>query len=331
MATGLLCTVCAVPTPTEKIIRQIGRMTSDFPNEADALRRRAFWRMAAHYTPVLTVDRDGSRFFVSTQDDVIGRRLFVYPRVPEHDIDRAFAGLRSIPGVGASLDGRTVVEIGANIGYHTVQMLQRYGAGSIVAVEPNPDNCRLLEQNVLENGVADRVRLLPMALSDREGVVQLEISGSNSGDHRVRVADAPTTGPEASRDTIDVRAATFDSLVEAGDIDLDAVGLIWMDAQGHEGQILTGATRLLASGIPVMMEYWPHGLRRAGGLDTLHELLAATYTHVIDLGHADGPRVLPVSAVPGLEAEYGWVDDSDATDLILARDIDASWRLDGGA
>jgi FkbM family methyltransferase len=319
-----------VPTPTEKIVRQLGRMASDFPTEADALRRRAFWRMAARYTPVLTVDRDGSRFFVSTKDHVIGRRLFVYPRVPEHDIDRAFAGLRSIPGVAETLPGRTVVEIGANIGYHTVQMLKRYGAGSIVAIEPSPDNCRLLSQNVLENDVADRVHLLPMALSDREGVVQLEISGDNSGDHRIRVQGAPATGPEADRATIDVRAATFDSLVAEGEIDLDATALIWMDAQGHEGQILTGATKLLESRIPIMMEYWPHGLRRAGGLEALHTLIAERYTHVIDLGHPDGPRVLPVDRVPGLEAEYGWTDEADATDLILAHGVDADWRLTEG-
>ena len=253
---------------------------------------------------------------------------------PELDIVDAFDALRSIPGLDERLRDVNVLEIGANIGSHTVDLIRRYGARSVLAIEPHPDNCELLRQNVLANGVADRVSLLEMALSDQDGSVELEVSGDNSGDHRVRVNGAgsgsDSDSGEAGRSTIEVRAARLDSLVEAGELALDEIGLVWMDAQGHEGHILGGATRLLSSDVPIMMEYWPYGLRRAGGLDALHELIRANYSHVIDVSppHGPAPRLISSDQLPRLEAEYGWTRDPEdplpGTDLILMRGLGGS-------
>jgi FkbM family methyltransferase len=240
-----------------RIRRELERLAADFPGEGEALLRRGFWRLAARYTPVLAVEREGMRLFVATDDDVLGRRLFVYNRTPEQDIRDAVATLAHVPSLASGLAGCSIVEIGANIGSHTVGLIKHYGAREIVAIEPSPANCALVRQNIAANGVADRVTLLELALSDQDGSVSLEISSDNSGDHRVRVGSGATDGVEARRDTIEVRAARFDSLVETGEIALDQLGLVWLDAQGHEGQILAGARSLLASGVPVMMEYWP--------------------------------------------------------------------------
>jgi hypothetical protein len=79
------------------------------------------------------------------------------------------------------------------------------------------------------------------------------------------------------------------------------------------------------------MEYWPDGLRRAGGLDALHALIAEHYSHVIDLNtrQAGPPRLLPAGDLPRIETEYGWTKPGEhvdpATDLILSRDVDDDW------
>jgi FkbM family methyltransferase len=311
-------------TTTERIRRVLTRLRDDPRLESEALVRRVAWQLLKPLTPIVAVDREGHRILVSTRDDVIGRRLFAYPSRQELDIEWAFQALRSIPAVADALHDYTVVEIGANIGSHTVDMLRTRGAQRVVAIEPDPDNCRLLRHNLLENGVADRVQTLELALSEQPGVVQLELSSFNTGDHRVRVAAAASGDPEADRRTIDVRAASLDSLADAGEIDFGNVDLVWMDAQGHEGHILRGGSKLLASSIPVVTEYWPYGLRRAGGLDTFHELIAANYSHFIDLNSpaADGrARVLPAYSLPALEAEYGWSGEEGSTDLVLSRQI----------
>ncbi len=318
-----MSTFTSVSRNSARMRRLLGRFAADFPTEADALKRRVFWRVASRFTPYLAVDREGMRLLVSTTDRTIGRRLFVYHRTPELDIVDAFGALRSIPGLDERLRSVGVLEIGANIGSHTVDLVRHYGASSVLAIEPHPENCELLRQNMLANGVADRVKLLEIALSDQDGVVQLEVSGDNSGDHRVRVNGNRSAGGN----TIEVRAARLDSLVEAGEISLNDIGLVWMDAQGHEAHILRGASRLLKSDVPIMMEYWPYGLRRAGGLEALHELIRDHYSHVIDVSPPDrpAPRLISSDQLPQLEREYGWAADPDdplpGTDLILMRGL----------
>ena len=289
--------------------------------------RRALWRVAGRLTPVLAVDHDGFRLFVSTADQHLGRRLFCYPTVRERDIKQAFDVLATIAPSEGPVAGRTVVEVGASVGNHTVELVKRYGARSVVAIEPDPANCTLLRQNLLANHVSEDVSLLQIALSDEDGEVELELSPTNSGGHQVLAAGAAVDGAE----TISVPARRFDSLVESAEVDLSSTALIWMDAQGHEAHILRGAEQLLGSDVPIVMEYWPEGLRSAGGLDTLHEIVATHYSHVIDLdSRGDGsPRLVPAERLEELERENGWDRPGEhvdpATDLVLSRAIDQSW------
>jgi FkbM family methyltransferase len=314
--------------------RQFRRLRADFGLESEALVRRVVWRVARRITPVIAVDRDGTRLFVSTDDWTLGRRLFCYRRVPQLDIARAFSVLRAIPELARAIEGRTVLEIGANIGSHTIEFIRRYGADSVVAIEPDPGNCALLRQNVLVNGIGEKTSLLPLAASDIDGTVELELSDTNPGDHRVRVVGASVDGASREpRTTIDVPAARLDSLLGDGRLDVESLGLVWMDVQGHEGHVLRGGRALLDRGLPIVTEYWPDGLRRAGGLEVFHALIAEHYRYVIDLRSREdaAPRVLGTDELPRLAREYGW-DASAArvdptTDLVLVRDLDPSSLL----
>jgi FkbM family methyltransferase len=311
--------------------RELRRLRADFSTESAALVRRALWVLAGKLTPVLAVDHDGFRLFVSTADQQLGRRLFCYPTVPERDIQRAFEVLQTVAAPEGPVTGRTVVEIGASVGNHTVELVKRYGARRVVAIEPDPANCALLRQNLVANQVSDQVSLLQIALSDRDGAVELELSPTNSGGHQVLVARGTVDGRRDQIETISVPATSFDSLIARGEIDLRSTALVWMDAQGHEAHILRGAQQLVAADVPIVTEYWPEGLRSAGGLDAFHEIVASHYSHVIDLDtRGEGnPRLVPAERLETLEREYGWDPPGDhldpATDLVLSRAIDESW------
>ena len=302
--------------------REFARLRADPGGETKALVRRAFWRFARRFTPALAVDRDGLRLFLSTDDDGIGRRLFAYPRVPESDIREAYEALRALPAVAARLDDGEILEIGGNIGSHTVEFLKNFGAARVTSIEPHPANCALLRQNATANAVADRVTILELALSDRDGTIELDVSSSNSDDHRISVGDR---GEADATQTIPVRSASLDFLVASGEIDLDAIGLVWMDAQGHEAHILSGAEALLARDIPIVTEYWPQGLRHAGGLDRLHALLAEHFELVAEIEPSPGgpPRLMTIDELIALEGERtgrsgeGWL----GTTLILSRKL----------
>lgn len=70
------------------------------------------------------------------------------------------------------LDTGVLIDIGANIGAVSV-----WGArlgDRVVAVEPDPDNRRMLETNLLANLESDQYQIIPYAAGPRTGTVHLE-------------------------------------------------------------------------------------------------------------------------------------------------------------
>lgn len=49
--------------------------------------------------------------------------------------------------------------------------------------------------------------------------------------------------------------------------------LLWMDIEGYEGHALAGAKSLLSSGIPLVSEFNPEFLAKAGGLEAFKHAL----------------------------------------------------------
>ena len=144
-----------------------------------------------------------------------------------------------------------------------------------------------------------------------------EIAPKNPSDGRVRVAgttDDGALGGEEGWNTVKVPTATLDSFVESGEVDLASVGLLWIDAQGHEGQIIAGAKALMAKPVPLVIEFWPYGLRRSGGLEELVNTISSTYTKLLDLGKdfPEAPR--PAADIARLADKYWGVAQ---TDLLL--------------
>jgi FkbM family methyltransferase len=284
--------------------------------------RRLFFRVAKHFTPIVAVDAQDGRYLVSTRDQMIGYWTFMNGSFDADTLQKGMALLGAVTDGEFSLEGRTTLDIGANIGTQTVPLIGTWSAGRVIAIEPDPGNATLLRQNVVANGYERAATVLELAVSNVDGVVQLERSDVNPGDHRVRVAgsDQAARMGEENRALVDVRAARIDSLIAEGAIPADDVALIWMDTQGHEGHVLAGATRLLGR-VPVITEYWPYGLRRAGGLELFHTLVAEHFRTVIDLGSGGGHGLqrLPAGEVASLASRYVVEDDSreSTTDLLL--------------
>jgi FkbM family methyltransferase len=288
-------------------------------DRARTLRVRWYaYSLAARLTPLVGVEQDGLRYVVSTHDKAVGRNTFINGAFEAETLRRMLVGLERL-GITA-LRGMTVIEVGANIGTETVSLLKQHGVERVIAFEPDAENARLLRANLALNGVHDRAEVHEMALSDVDATLLLEQSVENHGDHRIRVADVhgPDMFNERDRLTVEVSARRIDSLAEAGEVDLDTVDLVWMDAQGHEGHVLAGAQQLIASGIPVLTEYWPYGLNRAGGLDRFHALVADGYGTVIDLrtGRDEPISALPAARVSQLADRYS-EDFSSYSDLLL--------------
>lgn len=312
-----------VPLRDMPLPRRIGRVAgwglrrAASPAGRRAIRRRLAFALARSVTPVVAVQIAGERYLVSTHDRAIGATAF---SEGEFDLDVMEYALGLIEEhTGRGLRDRTFVDVGANVGTATIPALTRFSAARAVAVEPAPENVKLLRCNLISNDLEDRVVTINAALSDTVGTGVLEFGRTNWGDHRLRGAasGAPARYDESSREVGEVDVVTLDSLVDAGTVDLDAVGVVWVDTQGHEGQVLAGARSVVGAEVPVVIEYWPYGLRRANGLDLLHEVINDHYRMVVDLRaslHRGEAVRLPAEAVGRLEDVYS---GTSYTDLLL--------------
>jgi FkbM family methyltransferase len=265
------------------------RLRDDYQgNVPRAVSRELFFRGARRFTPALVAETNGMRFHVKTYDRALGLRTFANGPPEQETMALALAVLGG-RGEAAKPADSTFLEIGANIGTATITALGEGGFRDAICFEPLPENYALLLDNLAANGFSERAKAMPLALSDHDGQADFEISPNNSGDGRVRAADAAGAGAfdEASRQVVAVELAKLDSLCERGVLDLGEVGLTWIDAQGHEGHILAGAQKLLDSGIPVVTEFWPYGLNRSGGREALVEAIRSNYGTIVDLGCED--------------------------------------------
>lgn len=312
--------------PIASLVHRIGRFVRNTDQVRTQRLRGYAFPLVARLTPLVGVERDGVRFVLSTSERGLGHTTFATGAFDEVTLRRMLAALERHLGI-TTLQGMTVLEVGANIGTETVSLLKRHGAERVLAFEPDAENVRMLRANVALNGLHERAEIHEMALSDVDATLLLECSADNWGDHRIRVSDpqGDDLRDESRRPTVEVAARRLDSLAESGEVDLAAVDLVWMDAQGHEGHVLAGARRLAAAGVPVLTEYWPYGLHRAGGLNTFHALVADGYDTIVDLrtGFDEPPVTLDASRVAELADRYSVGADGDRfsphTDLVLLR------------
>lgn len=238
--------------------------------------------LLARTTPSLAVMDGDIRYYVST-NDWLGRATYSSRQFSADVLGEAIAIIRTRHG-SDPVAGRTFVDAGANIGTTTLPALRRFGAAHAVAIEPDTDNHRLLRCNLVANDLLENATTPRVALSNTTGTAVLERSLSNTGDHRLRLPAVHNGAfDEASRPTVFVPVTRLDDLLTEANIPYTEVGLVWMDIQGHEAMALDGAPRLLASPTPVVIEYWPYGLRRTGSLDHLHTIISDSYPVVIDL------------------------------------------------
>jgi len=262
------------------------KIAIDHHGRRNELVREYVFDLVARYATSISVDTESGRYFVSTRDKEIGRGLFARGAYDDLAILRRVVDhLRERTAGAFTLGGKTFVDVGANIGTTTIAALTLFDAARVYAFEPAPENYRLLRQNILANAVEDRAVAVQVAVSDQSGAVELELSNWNWGDHRVRAA-AGFPASESHATVVSVPAATLDDLVEQQHIDLDGVALIWIDVQGHEPSVLAGARTTIGSGIPIVAEYWPHGLGESG-VESLEELVRRDFGSWADVKRLD--------------------------------------------
>jgi len=299
----------------KRIIHSVGPRLA-----ANRTARDLFFLAAEQFTPAIRTKTGSYHYYVSTADRTVGREVYLSGGFDTDCIHHIFRLLCEL-GI-ADFSGKLFVDIGANIGTTSVPVIIERGFLGGIAIEPEPSNFALLQANAITNGLQDRLKCLRFALSDSIGHGEMELCPVNLGDHRLRPRNHSATDGiyhEASRDVVSVKTTTFDELVRNGTVDPASVGLVWIDTQGHEANVLQGAQTLLRSRLPVVMEYWPYALNRAGGLDLLECLLKTNYKSFVDARACKSittGAIQPIDQLPSLRSRYA---GPNLTDLILLK------------
>lgn len=198
----------------------------------------------ASYTTSVSRLRDGSLFEVDTRN-YLEWRLFVYGDY-EPDVRRAIRRcLRA---------GDTAIDVGANIGIHTITMARAVGSkGKVVAIEPFAEATTRLRRNLEHNGLSNICSVVPKAASSHCG-------------HTFFYTPGPTASNQAQGsllplaylqpEPVDVELTTLDAL--AHEYRLDRVRLVKIDVEGWESEVMEGARELIGDQRPyVLFEYSP--------------------------------------------------------------------------
>ena len=187
--------------------------------------------------------------------------------------------------------GDLFVDVGANIGHHTLVAASRGAA--VHAFEPVPRLAERIRRNAALNRLESPIYVIEAALSNREGNGELYVAArSDDGSHSL------LPGVEATQiDSIRVRLTTLDRhLVDHGN---RAPAVVKIDVEGYEAAVLDGARHTL-DGFPYAC--W---LIETG--DRLSDQLGECAASVLDRFFARGYRVFRIadSPVALLEIERG--------------------------
>lgn len=146
--------------------------------------------------------------------------------------------------------GDRCVDVGANVGVHTVRLARLAGRdGEVIAIEPDPGVAERARRNIALNGLSN-VRVIDAAASERVGEMRL-YRPSQRDTNRARASlmhHRYLTGPATT-----VPVVTIDNLCA------DApVALIKIDVEGHEAAVVRGAADTIARYTPsIVFEYAP--------------------------------------------------------------------------
>ena len=153
--------------------------------------------------------------------------------------------------------GNIVVDIGANIGLHTLNMARIVGnTGQVFAFEPDPSNFEILKKNVKINNYKNII-LEQKAVGDKHGRVTLYQS-DNPINHRIF--------PQIERATnqVQVELTNLDNYFDSDMI--DKINFIKIDVEGMEFGVLKGMKNILKNNkkIKILFEFVPKDTIEAG-------------------------------------------------------------------
>jgi FkbM family methyltransferase len=190
--------------------------------------------------------------------------------------------------------GEIVLDVGSHAGVYALLAARLSPASVVHAFEPNPTTRGVLERHVRWNGLADRVRVNGLAVSDRPGQATF-FAAPLSGMSRLG-SENPLV--ETFVERVTVATTTLDEYCARFALEPT---FLRIDVEGFEFAVLRGARSTIASGrgrLRTLVELHPSAWRDAGDSAEAGEQLVEEL----------GLRAVALGGQADPFAEYGFVE-----------------------
>ena len=169
-----------------------------------------------------------------------------------------------------------IVDVGAHIGCFTVLAGEKFKPKLIAAIEPDPANFDYLVRNILASGFIDMVRPFRIALGNAAGGHPLYSGDRNTGGNSFFPEKRSIEGADINALTgTDVPVTTLDMLLQELGLEGEQIGVLKIDVEGAEAQILEGSVKTLSKTAIVVGELHEALVPREALERLLHDFVVA--------------------------------------------------------
>lgn len=213
------------------------------------LRGRGLYRnykasLYEHNEDIFKLKRYDIKFYLPFWNtDLIQQDILNYDSYYEEEylyyITKTFRG-------GLDLSDKVVLDIGANIGNHSLYFANECNAKKVFAFEPIPQTFKILDKNIQINSFEDRIYAYNCACGDKKCFAK---------NPNYDLKNIGGTCLEETQEG-DINVITIDDL----DIQ-EKIGLIKIDVEGFEKKVILGALKTIEKNKPmIVLESWyQHG------------------------------------------------------------------------
>ena len=179
-----------------------------------------------------------SKFYLPCyKTDLIQRSILTNRNYFEYDLLWNLAFNWNGGMLAQKIKNKAMLDIGANIGNHTLFFMNECGTSFAYCFEPIKGTFEILERNVYENGLHDKVRLYNVAIGKKEGNAEIaSFHEDNLGGTCLK-----------DQDNGQIKVVSIDSLEVEND-----VAFVKIDVEGFELDVILGMQNFLKKMHPIV-------------------------------------------------------------------------------